>query len=84
MPSYQHNLSPFNSRIKVPLTRPFCMNPEVDSYRTEAHNLTNAETTYNIKLNLWFILMGYFILQVKTLIHSVLPQIFTKLVPSPL
>ena len=58
MPKFQHNLTPLNSRIKVTHTWPFCMNPEVDSYRTGTHNLTNAETTYNIKLNMWFLLMG--------------------------
>ena len=37
-----------NSGIKVSLTWPFYMNTEVDSYRTDAHNLTNTETTYYI------------------------------------
>ena len=61
-PSYQHNLAPLNSGIKVSLMWPFCMNPEVDSYRINAHNRTNSGTTYNIKLNIWLILIGYFTL----------------------
>ena len=61
MLSYQHNLAPLNSGIKVTLTWPFCMNPEVDSYRIDAHNLTNSGTTYNKKLNIWFFLIDHFI-----------------------
>ena len=61
MLSYQHNLAPLNYGIKVTLTWPFCMNPEVDSYRIDTHNLTNSGTTYNIKLIIWFLLMEYFI-----------------------
>ena len=60
--SYQHNLAPLNSGIEVPLMWPFCMNPEVDSYRIDAHNLTNSGITYNRKLNVWFLFMGHFIL----------------------
>ena len=48
VPSYQHNLAPLNSGIKVSLSWPFCTNTAVDSYRTDAHNLTNTETTYYI------------------------------------
>ena len=75
MPSYQHNLAPLNSVIKVPLTWTFCMNPEVDSYRIDAHNLTNSGTTYNIKLNIWFLLMGTLYLQVKSLSFRAPPNI---------
>ena len=62
MLSYQHNLAPLNFGIKVQVTWPFCTNPEVDSYRIDTHNLTNSGTTYNIKLNIWFLLMGHVIL----------------------
>ena len=58
MLSYQHSLAPRNSGIKVTPTWPFCMSPEVDSYNMNAHNLTYS--IYNIKLNIWFLLMGHF------------------------
>ena len=73
-----------NSEIIVQLTWPFCMDPEVDSYKTDAHNLTNAETTYNIIMNIWFILIGTIhIASVHCYHSSSTSPIFTKLAPQP-
>ena len=83
MPSYQHNLTPITFGIKVSLTWTFCMNPKVDSYRTDAPNLTNTETTNYIKFEYMVYFNGALYLQEKSLSQSVLPQIFTKLASGP-
>ena len=65
-----------------PLMWPYCMNPEVGSYKKYAHNLTNAETTYNVKLSIWFLLMDTIDVKSARLHYSSSAYpIFTKLAP---
>ena len=55
------NLASYDNEISVPVTWPSCMNAEVNPYKPDARNLTNAKTTYNIELKYLAFNGGYII-----------------------